>query len=87
MAVTIQIRGDTAAEWTAADPVLAERELALETDTGKIKIGDGATSWTSLDYSGLPGPQGPSGESVGTIDGGTPVSVYGGTNPLDGGTP
>lgn len=50
MAVQIQIRRGTAAEWTSADPVLADGELGLETDTAKVKIGDGSTSWTSLDY-------------------------------------
>lgn len=84
MAVTIQLRGDTAAEWTEANPVLAEREVALETDTGKFKVGNGTDAWNDLPYSGLPGPAGP---VTGGIDGGTPVSVYGGTNPLDGGTP
>lgn len=43
-------RGDTAANWTAANPVLAVRELGLETDTRKIKIGDGTTAWNALGY-------------------------------------
>jgi hypothetical protein len=51
MAVHIQIRGDVAADWTSTNPTLAEREMGLETDTGKYKIGDGATAWTSLVYS------------------------------------
>lgn len=87
MAITIQLRGDTAADWTENDPVLAEREMALETDTGKFKIGDGTTAWTGLPYAGLPGPTGAPGQSVGGIDGGTPVSIYGGNSTLDGGTP
>src|SRR5690606_25103970 len=32
------------------------RELALETDTAKFKIGDGVTAWNSLPYGGLAGP-------------------------------
>jgi hypothetical protein len=44
----IQVRRGTAAEWTAANPVLAEGELAFETDTGITKIGDGATEYTDL---------------------------------------
>jgi len=47
---TIQFRRDTAANWTSADPTLAQGELGLETDTGKYKIGDGSTAWTSLAY-------------------------------------
>jgi len=50
MASIIQIRRDTASAWTAANPTLAAGELALETDTLKLKAGDGATAWTSLAY-------------------------------------
>lgn len=46
----IQIRRDTAATWTAENPVLAEGEWALETDTRLLKLGDGITAWISLDY-------------------------------------
>lgn len=38
----------TAAEWTAANPVLAVGELGYETDTYIYKVGDGTTAWTSL---------------------------------------
>lgn len=50
MADIIQIRRDTAANWTSANPTLAQGELGLETDTQKIKVGDGSTVWTSLVY-------------------------------------
>ena len=50
MADIIQIRRDTAANWTSADPTLAQGETGYETDTGKLKIGDGSTAWTSLAY-------------------------------------
>lgn len=50
MPIQIQIRRDTAANWTAANPVLAAGEWGLETDTGKLKLGDGTTAWTSLAY-------------------------------------
>lgn len=43
-------RRDTAANWTSANPTLAAGEFGYETDTGKLKIGDGSTVWTSLDY-------------------------------------
>ena len=46
----IQMRRDTAANWTSEDPTLASGEWGLETDTDKMKIGDGSTSWSSLDY-------------------------------------
>lgn len=48
--VTIKLRGDTAANWTSANPTLAAREAGVETDTRKLKIGDGATAWNSLPY-------------------------------------
>jgi hypothetical protein len=48
----IRLRGDDAAAWTAANPVLALREVGLELDTGQMKVGDGVASWTSLAYFG-----------------------------------
>jgi len=50
MAVQIQIRRGTSSEWTSANPTLADGELGLETDTSKIKIGNGSTAWASLGY-------------------------------------
>jgi hypothetical protein len=50
MAQKIQLRRDTAADWTSANPTLAEGEIGVETDTDSFKIGDGATAWTSLSY-------------------------------------
>ena len=50
MAVIIQIRGDTAENWTAINPVLAEREFAYEMDTQRMKVGNGTTVWNSLVY-------------------------------------
>ncbi len=50
MADVIQLRRDTAANWTTQNPTLAQGEMGLETDTKKIKVGDGTTAWSSLDY-------------------------------------
>ena len=44
-------RRDTAANWTSNNPTLLEGELGWESDTKKIKVGDGVTAWTSLAYS------------------------------------
>jgi hypothetical protein len=55
MAVQIQFRRATAAEWTAANTILAEGELGLETDTTFYKIGTGSTAWTSLAYGSIQG--------------------------------
>lgn len=56
MATRIQFRRGTAAEWTAANPVLAQGEMGIELDTLQFKIGDGITAWNSLSYgvTGIP---------------------------------
>jgi hypothetical protein len=55
MAVIIQLRRDTAANWTTNNPTPGDGELCLETDTLRYKIGDSSgTQWTSLGYSSLP---------------------------------
>lgn len=46
----IRLRRDTAANWTTNNPTLGLAEPGYETDTGRIKIGDGATAWTGLAY-------------------------------------
>lgn len=48
----IQTRRGTAAQWTSTNPTLASGEWGYETDTGKVKIGNGSTAWNSLAYSG-----------------------------------
>lgn len=47
---TIKLRRDTAANWTSVNPVLNEGEMGLETDTNKLKIGDGYTTWSDRGY-------------------------------------
>lgn len=61
MSVLIQFRRDTAAAWTAANPVLASGEMGIETNTNQFKIGDGATPWNSLAYGGIAGGPGATG--------------------------
>jgi hypothetical protein len=46
----IQIRRGTAAQWTSTNPTLASGEQGFETDTNKMKIGNGSTAWNSLPY-------------------------------------
>lgn len=50
MANRIQLRRDTAANWTSSNPTLAAGEVGVETDTRKTKVGDGSTAWNSLAY-------------------------------------
>jgi len=37
-------------KWSGVNPVLAQGELGYEIDTNRVKIGDGLTAWTSLEY-------------------------------------
>ena len=50
--ITIKLRRGTAAQWTASNPILAEGEMGLETDTRKFKVGTGVGAWNSLQYWG-----------------------------------
>ena len=57
MLMTIRPRGDIAANWDKANPILKQRELAFEWETSigvgkpRFKIGDGVTAWKDLPYS------------------------------------
>jgi hypothetical protein len=46
----IQLRRDTAANWASVNPTLAAGELGFETDTAKLKMGNGSGNWASLSY-------------------------------------
>jgi hypothetical protein len=46
----MQQRKGTAAQWTAADPILNAGEIGWESDTNKFKIGDGTNHWDDLTY-------------------------------------
>ena len=50
MANRIQLRRGGAQEWANANPTLAQGELGIELDTGRIKIGDGVSAWNTLRY-------------------------------------
>jgi len=40
----------TAAQFSSVNPVLPVATIGYESDTGKIKFGDGATDWNTLSY-------------------------------------
>ncbi len=50
MATRMQQRRGTAAQWTAANPILAAGEIGFETDTNKFKMGNGSSVWSALQY-------------------------------------
>lgn len=45
-----RLRSGTAALGASANEILLANEIGYETDTGKFKVGDGATPWLSLPY-------------------------------------
>jgi microcystin-dependent protein len=47
MSYTIQLRSDTAANWSTANPILAVGEMGFETDTKVLRVGDGVTAWNA----------------------------------------
>ena len=50
MATRIQLRRDISANWISRNPILAEGEIGIETDTNKLKIGNGVSAWNILNY-------------------------------------
>jgi hypothetical protein len=50
MKYTIQLRHDTAANWSTCNPTLSAGEFGFETDTQRLKLGTGSTAWNSLVY-------------------------------------
>lgn len=61
---SIQLKRDTAANWTTSNRVLLAGEQGLETDTKLRKTGDGTTAWNVLPYDFV----------------GSPVTLTGATN-------
>ena len=55
--VRIQVRRGSVTDWSGVNPILAAGELGVETDTRKIKVGDGSTAWNSLSYIAADAPE------------------------------
>lgn len=53
LAASIQLRRDIASNWQTQNPTLRSGEVGFESDTRKIKIGDGTTPWEDLDPFGI----------------------------------
>ena len=75
MAIQIQLRRGTASQWTTANTLLAQGEIGLETDTSKLKLGDGSTLWNSLSYFSA-------GSGVTAVTATSPVASSGGLTPV-----
>ncbi len=67
MKIPVRVRRGDAATWASKNPILGLGELGLETDTHKLKGGDGVTDWDSLPYISAGGGGG--GNSWGDITG------------------
>jgi hypothetical protein len=50
MATRIQMRRGTTSEWNSANPTLNEGEIGYNSTLGQIKVGDGSSLWSELDY-------------------------------------
>ena len=50
--VILQLRTGSATQWVASTRILAVGEPGVETDSGRIKIGDGTNLWSALPWSG-----------------------------------
>ena len=46
----IRIRRDSSANWSNANPILDVGEIGFETDTYKLKVGNGLDVWNNLNY-------------------------------------
>lgn len=53
MAVVIKLRKGTSTQWSTSTLVLALGEVGLETDTSRMKIGNGSSLWTALPYANV----------------------------------
>lgn len=60
MAYRIVLRQDTSVNWNSNNPILLSGEFGYETDTNKVKFGNGISKWDELSYF-QPGPTGPEG--------------------------
>ena len=57
MSDRIQVKRDLAINWNTNNPTLHSGEIGYETNTGKMKIGNGSTDWVHLSYLGGTGDE------------------------------
>lgn len=58
--IRVQHKRMTASEWANSPLILLDGELGVESDTGKVKVGNGRDRFSALQY--LTGPKGDRGE-------------------------
>lgn len=59
--IRVQHRRKSASDWQNSEEILLDGELGVESDTGKVKVGDGTSRYTDLNY--LTGPKGEQGDT------------------------
>jgi len=50
MPVSIRVRRDSSQAWEQNNPVLFQGEFGLDLTNKRVKLGDGFTEWTNLNY-------------------------------------
>lgn len=63
----VQLRRDTASNWTTKNPTLLAGEMGIESDTNKFKFGDGNKTWSQLDYASADSSEAVWGGITGTL--------------------
>ena len=58
LTVRIRQKYDTAENWSKNNPILLAGEIGIESNTNRIKIGNGTSHWNDLTYSGGGGGEG-----------------------------
>lgn len=48
MAIRIQLRRDTALNWSTANPVLVDGEPGYDSTNDRIRVGNGVDTWSEL---------------------------------------
>ena len=48
----IQLRNDTTSNWESYNPILSAGEVGVDITNGKLKVGNGTSTWLELDYIG-----------------------------------
>jgi hypothetical protein len=71
---SILLRRGTAASWTSVNPTLNSGEAGFESDSNRLKIGNGSVSWQSLNYIGVAGSYDVDILALGTITGSNAIN-------------
>lgn len=81
--IRVQHKRMPASDWANSPLILLDGELGVESDTGKVKVGNGRDRFSALQY--LTGPKGDRGErgeqgqNIINQNGGQPLKYWAGT--------